>query len=83
MLGQEVVYDRVPYFYTDQFDLGMEFSGDTRGYDQVVIRGEELEFIAYWLREGRVIAGMNVNVWDVVDDIQRLIRSGGPLPPQD
>ncbi|MEV4066585.1 NAD(P)/FAD-dependent oxidoreductase [Nonomuraea dietziae] len=83
MLGQEVVYDRVPYFYTDQFDLGMEFSGDTRGYDQVVTRGEELEFIAYWLREGRVIAGMNVNVWDVVDDIQRLIRSGGPLPPQD
>ncbi|GAA3475115.1 NAD(P)/FAD-dependent oxidoreductase [Nonomuraea roseola] len=81
MLGQEVVYDRVPYFYTDQFDLGMEFSGDTTGYDQVVTRGEELEFIAYWLREGRVIAGMNVNVWDVVDDIQRLIRSGGPLPP--
>ncbi|MEU4543029.1 NAD(P)/FAD-dependent oxidoreductase [Nonomuraea dietziae] len=80
MLGQEVVYDRVPYFYTDQFDLGMEFSGDTTGYDQVVTRGEELEFIAYWLREGRVIAGMNVNVWDVVDDIQRLIRSGGPLP---
>ncbi|MFE3449091.1 NAD(P)/FAD-dependent oxidoreductase [Nonomuraea sp. NPDC059194] len=79
MLGQEVVYDRVPYFYTDQFELGMEFSGDTHGYDEVFIKGKDLEFIAYWLRQGTVIAGMNVNIWDVVGDIQNLIRSGGPL----
>ncbi|MBF8188963.1 FAD-dependent oxidoreductase [Nonomuraea sp. K274] len=78
MLGQDVVHDPVPYFYTDQYELGMEFSGDIEGYDEVVYRGdpESLEFIAYWLREGRVIAGMNVNTWDVVDDIQELIRSG-------
>ncbi|MEV6030128.1 FAD-dependent oxidoreductase [Nonomuraea sp. NPDC052116] len=77
MLGQDVVYDRIPYFYTDQYELGMEFSGDIEGYDEIVYRGEpeSLEFIAYWLREGRVIAGMNVNVWDVVDEIQELIRS--------
>ncbi|MET9337424.1 FAD-dependent oxidoreductase [Nonomuraea sp. NPDC003804] len=80
MLGQDVVYDRVPYFYTDQFEIGMEFSGDTRGYDEVFIKGKDLEFIAYWLRQGTVIAGMNVNIWDVVGDIQNLIRSGGPLP---
>lgn len=81
MLGQDVVYDRVPYFYTDQFELGMEFSGDVTGYDEVVYRGsvEGLEFIAYWLREGRVVAGMNVNVWDVVGEIQDLIRTGGKL----
>ncbi|GII90011.1 NAD(P)/FAD-dependent oxidoreductase [Sinosporangium siamense] len=78
MLGQDVVFDRVPYFYTDQFELGMEFSGDIQGYDQVVYRGsvEELAFIAFWLREGRVIAGMNVNIWDVTGAIQGLIRSG-------
>ncbi|MGW0807431.1 NAD(P)/FAD-dependent oxidoreductase [Nonomuraea sp. NPDC002799] len=77
MLGQDVVYDRLPYFYTDQYELGMEFSGDIEGYDEIVYRGEpeSLEFIAYWLRGGRVIAGMNVNTWDVVDDIQQLIRS--------
>ncbi|MFI6326258.1 NAD(P)/FAD-dependent oxidoreductase [Nonomuraea sp. NPDC050556] len=81
MLGQDVVYDRVPYFYTDQFELGMEFSGDIQGYDEVAYRGsvDDLEFVAYWLREGRVIAGMNVNVWDVVADIQELIRTGGKL----
>lgn len=81
MLGQDVVYDRVPYFYTDQFELGMEFSGDIQGYDEVAYRGsvDDLEFVAYWLREGRVIAGMNVNVWDVVGDIQELIRTGGKL----
>ncbi|WP_030450683.1 NAD(P)/FAD-dependent oxidoreductase [Herbidospora cretacea] len=76
MLGQDVVYDRVPYFYTDQFEIGMEFSGDVTGADDLVIRGSDLEFIAFWLREGRVIAGMNVNVWDVVGDIQKLIRNG-------
>ncbi|WP_336204590.1 NAD(P)/FAD-dependent oxidoreductase [Nonomuraea sp. LPB2021202275-12-8] len=85
MLGQDVVYDRVPYFYTDQYELGMEFSGDTAGYDEVVYRGsaDDLEFVAYWLREGRVIAGMNVNVWDVVDDIQELIRSGVTVDRKD
>ncbi|TKK88998.1 NAD(P)/FAD-dependent oxidoreductase [Herbidospora galbida] len=82
MLGQDVVYDRVPYFYTDQFEIGMEFSGDIAGADDLVIRGSDLEFIAFWLREGRVIAGMNVNVWDVVGDIQKLIRNGETVDPK-
>ncbi|WP_084962519.1 NAD(P)/FAD-dependent oxidoreductase [Thermoactinospora rubra] len=77
MLGQDVVYDRVPYFYTDQFELGMEFSGDITGYDSVSYEGsvDDLEFIAYWRRDGRVVAGMNVNVWDVVQEIQDRIRA--------
>ncbi|WP_062442540.1 NAD(P)/FAD-dependent oxidoreductase [Herbidospora daliensis] len=82
MLGQDVVYDRVPYFYTDQFEIGMEFSGDITGADDLVVRGSDLEFIAFWLREGRVIAGMNVNVWDVVGDIQKLIRNGDTVDPK-
>jgi 3-phenylpropionate/trans-cinnamate dioxygenase ferredoxin reductase subunit len=78
MLGQEVVYDRLPYFYTDQFDLGMEFTGDITGHDEIVYRGsvDDLEFVAFWLRHGVVIAGMNVNVWDVVPAIQELIGAG-------
>jgi 3-phenylpropionate/trans-cinnamate dioxygenase ferredoxin reductase subunit len=83
MLGQEVSYDRVPYFFSDQYDLGMECSGlSTPGtYDQVVYRGdaEGLEFIAFWLSGGKVVAGMNVNVWDVTDDIQSLIRRARPV----
>jgi NADPH-dependent 2,4-dienoyl-CoA reductase/sulfur reductase-like enzyme len=85
MLGQQVEYNRVPYFYSDQYDLGMEAAGlPLPGtYDQVVYRGdsESLEFVAFWLKEGRLVAGMNVNVWDVNDDIQSLIRSGRPLDP--
>jgi 3-phenylpropionate/trans-cinnamate dioxygenase ferredoxin reductase component len=85
MLGQEVEYNRVPYFYSDQYDLGMECSGlpFPDSYDQVVYRGDtdSLEFIAFWLNQGRLIAGMNVNVWDVTDDIQSLIRSARPLDP--
>jgi 3-phenylpropionate/trans-cinnamate dioxygenase ferredoxin reductase subunit len=85
MLGQEVEYNRVPYFYSDQYDLGMECSGLPLpgGYDQIVYRGDSsaFEFIAFWLSQGRLIAGMNVNVWDVADDIQSLIRSAKPLDP--
>jgi 3-phenylpropionate/trans-cinnamate dioxygenase ferredoxin reductase subunit len=78
MLGQAVTYDRVPYFYTDQYELGMEYSGLGSPSDRVVCRGnpDDGEFIAFWLSEdGRVTAGMNVNVWDVTGPIQELIRS--------
>jgi 3-phenylpropionate/trans-cinnamate dioxygenase ferredoxin reductase subunit len=73
----------VPYFFSDQYDVGMEYSGYAEGFDTVVIRGdmEAREFIAFWLREGRVLAGMNVNVWDVTDPIQALIRSGVAVDP--
>jgi NADPH-dependent 2,4-dienoyl-CoA reductase/sulfur reductase-like enzyme len=83
MLGQEASHDLVPYFYSDQYDLGMEAAGlpEPGSYDQVVYRGdkESLEFIAFWLSDGAVVAGMNVNVWDVNDDIQALIRSQAPV----
>jgi 3-phenylpropionate/trans-cinnamate dioxygenase ferredoxin reductase component len=80
MLGQDVAYDLVPYFFTDQYDLGMEYAGyvEPDGYDEVVFRGDagRREFIAFWLGGGRVLAGMNVNVWDVNEAIQALVRSG-------
>jgi 3-phenylpropionate/trans-cinnamate dioxygenase ferredoxin reductase component len=85
MLGQDVAYDKVPYFYTDQYDLGMEYAGyvEPGGYDQVVFRGDvdRREFVAFWLGEGRVLAGMNVNVWDVNDAIQALVSDGRPVDP--
>src|SRR6516164_1902303 len=85
MLGQPVTYDRVPYFYSDQYDLGMECAGlpSPGSYDQILYRGDRaaLEFIAFWLSGGTVIAGMNVNVWDVNDDIQSLIRAARPVDP--
>jgi 3-phenylpropionate/trans-cinnamate dioxygenase ferredoxin reductase subunit len=85
MLGQPVSYDRVPYYYSDQYELGMECAGlPTPGtYDQVLYRGAPaaLEFVAFWLANGAVVAGMNVNVWDVQDDIQTLIRSARPIDP--
>jgi 3-phenylpropionate/trans-cinnamate dioxygenase ferredoxin reductase component len=77
MLGQQVSYDRIPYFFSDQYDVGMEYSGYAKEWDEVVFRGERDsgEFVAFWLRDGRVVAGMNVNVWDVNEHIQALIRS--------
>ena len=80
MLGRAIAYDRVPYFYSDQYDLGMEYSGfvDAGKYDQIVFRGEVAggKYIVFWLGQGRVLAGMNVNVWDVTDAIADLVRSG-------
>jgi 3-phenylpropionate/trans-cinnamate dioxygenase ferredoxin reductase component len=83
MLGQDVAYDRVPYFYTDQYDLGMEYSGyvEPGRYDQVVFRGDpsKREFVAFWLDgDRRVLAGMNVNIWDVNDAVQDLVRAARP-----
>jgi 3-phenylpropionate/trans-cinnamate dioxygenase ferredoxin reductase component len=76
MLGEPDVYDRLPYFFSDQYDVGMEYAGFARSWDRVVVRGDPAtrEFIAFWLVEDRVAAGMSVNVWDVIDPIQRLIR---------
>lgn len=80
MLGDGTPFDAIPYFYTDQFDLGMEYTGFAQltRHAEVVIRGdrEAREFVALWVREGRVLAGMNVNVWDVADEIGRLVRAG-------
>lgn len=83
LMGEWAQLDAIPYFYTDQFELGMEYSGygplarDAR----VVYRGDpaSLEFIAFWIADGRVVAGMNVNVWDVNDQVQELIRSARPV----
>ena len=80
ILGRDAVYDRLPYFYSDQYDLGMEYVGYVAPgeYDEVVVRGDRdaREFVAFWLSGGRVLAGMNVNVWDVVDPIRALVTSG-------
>ena len=80
MLGQDVAYDRLPYFYTDQYDLGMEYTGIAEG--DLVVRGDldAREFVAFWLRDGRLTAAMNVNVWTGVPEAaQRLIRAGTRL----
>jgi 3-phenylpropionate/trans-cinnamate dioxygenase ferredoxin reductase subunit len=85
MLGEQAQYDRLPYFFTDQYDLGMEYVGyvEPGGYDRLVTRGDPAsgEFIAFWLAGGRVLAGMNVNVWDVGDPIRALIESGAQVDP--
>jgi 3-phenylpropionate/trans-cinnamate dioxygenase ferredoxin reductase component len=77
MLGRSDVYDRVPYFFSDQYDVGMEYAGLARRWDRVVFRGDPAtrEFIAFWLAGDRVLAGMNVNVSDVTNPIQELIST--------
>jgi 3-phenylpropionate/trans-cinnamate dioxygenase ferredoxin reductase subunit len=76
MLGKGEPYERLPYFFSDQYDVGMEYSGFAREWDRVVFRGDPAtrEFIAFWVVGDRVVAGMNVNVWDVTEPIQHLIR---------
>jgi NADPH-dependent 2,4-dienoyl-CoA reductase/sulfur reductase-like enzyme len=88
MAGGTSPYDFVPYFFSDQYTtsplIGMEYSGHTvGGYDRVVFRGspaieagKDPEFLAFWTKEGRVLAGLNANIWDVQDQIQPLVRAG-------
>jgi len=81
MLGGGEAYERLPYFFSDQYDVGMEYSGFARSWDRVVLRGDpgKREFIAFYLVRDRVVAGMNVNVWDVTNPIQSLIRDRVPV----
>jgi 3-phenylpropionate/trans-cinnamate dioxygenase ferredoxin reductase subunit len=83
MLGIPTPYARLPYFYSDQFDLSMEYSGFATGWDRVVVRGDPADraFVAFWLKDQRVVAGMNANVWDVTESIQALIRGALPVDP--
>jgi 3-phenylpropionate/trans-cinnamate dioxygenase ferredoxin reductase subunit len=88
MLGDsDAKYENLPYFFSDQYDLGMEYVGyaPKDGYDQVVVRGDtgKREFVAFWLDEEKhVLAAMNVNVWDVVDEIKPIITSRQVVDPE-
>jgi 3-phenylpropionate/trans-cinnamate dioxygenase ferredoxin reductase subunit len=77
LLGQDATYDRLPYFFTDQYDLGMEYVGSVGpdGYDEVVLRGDTNTrvFRAYWLKDGRVLAAMHANDWDASDHIRSVV----------
>ena len=80
--GRRDVYDRVPYFFSDQYDTGMEYSGWPVPWDEVVFRGDpdEGRFVAFYLSERRVVGGACVNVWDVNTHVQDVIRSGVSVP---
>jgi 3-phenylpropionate/trans-cinnamate dioxygenase ferredoxin reductase component len=84
MLGKPTDYDELPYFFTDQYDLGMEYVGHPVGYQRAVFRGDVdgREFTVFWLDgDNRVLAGMNVNIWEGLDDIKAIIRSQSPVDP--
>ena len=84
MLGKPGEYAELPYFFTDQYDLGMEYVGHAPSFERVVFRGDVAgrEFVAFWLDgDSRVLAGMNVNIWDVLDDVKALINSRSPVDP--
>jgi 3-phenylpropionate/trans-cinnamate dioxygenase ferredoxin reductase component len=85
MLGEKAEYTELPYFFTDQYDLGMEYAGYAPTYNRMVFRGDVdgREFVAFWLdADNRVLAGMNVNIWDVLDDVKSLIRSKSAVDPE-
>jgi 3-phenylpropionate/trans-cinnamate dioxygenase ferredoxin reductase subunit len=77
MLGEAARYDKTPYFFSDQYDFGMEYRGWAAAFDQVVFRGDPAtrEFIAFWLADNVVAAAMNANVWDQGDAIEALVRA--------
>ena len=93
LLGDESPYLRQPYFFTDQYDVGMEYVGyvGPQGYDEVVIRGDldSRLFTAFWLRGDQVVAGMHANDWDAIDTVRawvgrtadaRFRDAAAPLP---
>ena len=82
--GGTTPYSRLPYFFSDQYDLGMEYVGYSDPTDTVAVRGSlaDRQFIAFWHRDGVVTAAMNVNVWDVVEDLKAIVAAGRVLEPE-
>ena len=83
MLGKPTIYDRTPYFFSDQYDLGMEYRGWAPAYDQVVFRGSlaDRQFVAFWLHQGVPAAAMNANIWDAGEALGDLVRSRRAVEP--
>jgi 3-phenylpropionate/trans-cinnamate dioxygenase ferredoxin reductase subunit len=81
MVGRETAYAKIPYFYSDQYDFGMEYNGHAAEWDQVVFRGDPAsrEFLTFWVKDDVVLAAMNANVWDAGDAIKALVKSGKPV----
>jgi 3-phenylpropionate/trans-cinnamate dioxygenase ferredoxin reductase component len=82
LLGADDPYELRPFFFSDQYDLGCEYRGlADPARDELVVRGDlrSREFTAFWLRDGGVVAAMNVNQWDDGDNLQALVDSGAPL----
>ena len=81
MLGIASTYERLPYFFSDQYDLSIQHAGLATTWDQVVLRGDPAThaFLAFWLKGQQVVAGMHANIWDAIEPIQTLIRNGGPV----
>ncbi|MET9629091.1 FAD-dependent oxidoreductase [Lentzea sp. NPDC006480] len=84
LLGMDEPYQKSPYFFTDQYDLGMEYRGLADPSDEVVVRGDlaKREFIAFWLRGGRLRAAMNVNVWDHGTALGKLVNEQASVTPE-
>ncbi len=83
MLGTPTAFTALPFFYSDQYDFGMEYRGHATTWDQVVFRGDPAsrEFLAFWLHQGRVLAAMNANIWDQGDALDALLHSRATPSP--
>lgn len=81
MLKKITPYEKIPYFFSDQYDVGMEYTGYATDWDEIVLRGDPAsrEFVAFWIKDGRVAAGMNVNIWDIGGPISQLVESKAPV----
>jgi 3-phenylpropionate/trans-cinnamate dioxygenase ferredoxin reductase subunit len=85
MLGSDEPYSRLPYFFTDQYELGMEYVGLHAPEDRLVVRGslDDDAFQAYWVGgDGRLTAALHINDWDAIDPMRELVEAGGQLPDQ-
>ncbi|HEX8001443.1 MAG TPA: FAD-dependent oxidoreductase [Mycobacteriales bacterium] len=73
--GADEPYDRLPYFFSDQYDLGMEYVGHSAPADEVTLEGDDEAFVAFWRRDGRVTAAMHVNTWDAIDGLKEKVAA--------
>jgi 3-phenylpropionate/trans-cinnamate dioxygenase ferredoxin reductase component len=87
LAGAGETYDRIPYFYSDQFDLSLSYLGHVSEWDELVIHGNqdlaESRFVAWYLHQGIPRAALIVNDWDATNPVREVIRRGQPAQPEE
>ncbi len=83
MLGMREAYAEIPWFWSDQYDVNMQYVGHAARWDEIVVRGDVAarSFTAFYVEGRRLRAALAVNRHRDIRPSRELIRSGAPVEP--
>ena len=83
MMGRNIPFDGVPFFWTRQFDAGLIYVGHAPAWDEIIYQGEvsSCDFLAFYLKDERVLAVAGMNRERDMAAVEELFRLDRMPPP--